>query len=121
MFLVISYRNALTEVFGRMWLARGLGHRNPCNCGDFSNTLLPRFFRHPRNAFLLLLEHIPLSSTSQDQSLEKAIALILAHQNARSDWISVQPAIQRQDSLTPRFGNGADVARDPPAAVHCVD
>jgi hypothetical protein len=51
--------------------------------------LLPRFFRHPRNAFLLLLEHIPLSSTSQDQSLEKAIAFILAHQNARSDWISV--------------------------------
>jgi hypothetical protein len=89
MFLVISYRNALTEVFGRMWLARGLGHRNLCNCGDFSNTLLPRFFRHPRNAFLLLLEHIPLSSTSQDQSLEKAIAFILAHQNARSDWISV--------------------------------
>jgi hypothetical protein len=35
---------------------------------------LPRFFRHPRNALLLLLEHIPLSSTSQDQSLEKAIA-----------------------------------------------
>jgi head-tail adaptor len=28
--------------------------------------LLPRFFRHPRNALLLLLEHIPLSSTSQD-------------------------------------------------------
>ena len=51
--------------------------------------LLPRFFRHPRNALLLLLEHIPLSSTSQDQSLEKAIAFILAHQNTRSDWISV--------------------------------
>jgi hypothetical protein len=32
-----------------------------------------------------------------------------------------QPAIQRQDSLTARFGNGADVARDHPAAVHCVD
>ena len=51
--------------------------------------LLPRFFRHPRNALLLLLEHIPLSSTSRDRSLEKAIAFILAHQNARSDWISV--------------------------------
>ena len=29
--------------------------------------LLPRFFRHPRNALLLLLEHIPLSSTSQER------------------------------------------------------
>ena len=38
---------------------------------------------------LLLLEHIPLSSTSQDQSLERAIAFVLAHQNARSDWINV--------------------------------
>ena len=51
--------------------------------------LLPRFFRHPRTALLLLLEHIPLSSTSQDQSLEKAIVFILAHQNIRSDWISI--------------------------------
>jgi hypothetical protein len=51
--------------------------------------LLPRFFRHPRNALLLLLEHIPLFSTSQDQSLEKAIVFILAHQNTRSDWISI--------------------------------
>jgi uncharacterized membrane protein len=25
MFLVISYRNALTEVFGWLWLARGVG------------------------------------------------------------------------------------------------
>ena len=50
--------------------------------------LLPRFFRHPRHALLLLLEHIPLSSTSRDQSLEKAIPFILAHQDARSDWIS---------------------------------
>ena len=30
-----------------------------------------------------------MSSTSQDQSLEKAIVFILAHQNARSDWISI--------------------------------
>ena len=51
--------------------------------------LLPRFFRHPRNALLLLLEHIPLSSTSQDRSLERAIAFALVHQNARSDWINV--------------------------------
>ena len=51
--------------------------------------LLPRFFRHPRNALLLLLEHISLSSTSQDQSLERAIAFVLRHQNARSDWINV--------------------------------
>ena len=46
--------------------------------------LLPRFFCHPRNALLLLLEHIPLPATSQDQSLERAIAFVLAHQNARS-------------------------------------
>src|SRR4029077_20685743 len=51
--------------------------------------LLPRFFRHPRNALLLLLEHISLSSTSQNQSLERAIPFVLAHQNARSDWINV--------------------------------
>src|SRR5271165_3545974 len=31
----------------------------------------------------------PLVSTSQDQSLEKAIVFILAHQNAGSDWINI--------------------------------
>jgi hypothetical protein len=32
MFLVILYRNALTEVFGRMWLARvGLAHSRSQN------------------------------------------------------------------------------------------
>jgi hypothetical protein len=60
---------------------------------------LTALFSHPRNALLLLLEHIPLSSTSQDQSLEKAIAFILAHQNVRSDWISVgdQGSIRADD------------------------
>ena len=34
-------------------------------------------------------ERVILSSTSQDQRLERAIAFGLAHQNARSDWINV--------------------------------
>ena len=46
---------------------------------------LPRSFRHPRKTLLLLLENLPLSSTSQDKSLEQAMAFVGAHQASPSE------------------------------------
>lgn len=51
--------------------------------------LLPIFYRHPRRALLLLLESLPLTSTSQDNSLEQAIPFLLHHRNSRLEWIQV--------------------------------
>src|SRR5260370_14420812 len=67
---------------------------------------------------------------SQSGSSFRSRAEICEERSLAAGWVFLVPrylcddaqsAIERQDSLTPRFGNGADVARDPPAAVHCVD
>ena len=51
--------------------------------------LLPPFYRHPRTALLLLLEQLPLTSTSQDKSLELAIPFVLQQRNSRLEWIPI--------------------------------
>ena len=50
--------------------------------------LLPECFRHPRQALLSLLEHLPLCPTSQDRSLVDAVAFVLANQNSRATSVS---------------------------------
>lgn len=50
--------------------------------------LLPECFRHPRQALLSLLEHLPLCPTSQDRSLVDAVAFVLANQNGRAVSVS---------------------------------
>jgi len=37
----------------------------------------------------LLLEHLPLEPTTQDDSLQKAIAFVLAHKNSRAERLSI--------------------------------
>ncbi len=51
--------------------------------------LLPQCFRHPRQALLALLGHLPLCPTSQDHSVIDAVAFVLANQNGRATSISV--------------------------------
>src|SRR3954454_8112217 len=46
--------------------------------------LLPECFRHPRQALLALLEHLPLCPTSQDHSVVDAVAFVIANQNSRA-------------------------------------
>ena len=58
--------------------------------GDY-RWFLPRVFRHPRTALLLLLESLPLTSTSADKSLERAVAFVIAHKTSKADWL---PLIQ---------------------------
>jgi TnpA family transposase len=50
---------------------------------------LPRSFRHPRKALLLLLQNLPMASTTQDKSLEQAIAFVTAHKASAAENLSV--------------------------------
>jgi hypothetical protein len=58
---------------------------------------LPRAFRHPRKSLLLLLENLPLSSTSQDRSLERAISFVMAHKASPSDYLALLPEEKKGD------------------------
>jgi Domain of unknown function (DUF4158) len=60
---------------------------------------LPRSFRHPRKALLLLLENLPLSSTSQDKSLEQAIAFVVAHQASPSEHLPILLEAKRDGAV----------------------
>jgi len=51
--------------------------------------LLPPLFRHARAALLLLLEHLPLEPTTQDDSLHQAITFVLAHKSSRAEMLSI--------------------------------
>jgi head-tail adaptor len=61
--------------------------------------LLPSQLRSLRPALLLLLEHLPLESTSQDDSLRRAIAFLLAHRNSRSELLPITS--ENDDSESP--------------------
>jgi hypothetical protein len=52
--------------------------------------LLPPLFRHARAALLLLLEHLPLEPTTQDDSVQKAIAFVLANKASRAELVSIR-------------------------------
>lgn len=52
--------------------------------------LLPRFFQHSRRALLLLLERVPITSTTQDRTLEQAIQFVLRHQRHRKEWLDLE-------------------------------
>jgi len=58
--------------------------------------LLPSQLRSLRSAILLLLEHLPLESTTQDGSLRRAIAFLLAHKNSRAEMLPI--SIEEDDS-----------------------
>jgi Domain of unknown function (DUF4158) len=51
--------------------------------------LLPVCYRHPRQALLSLLAHLPVVSTSTDKSLPEAMAFVLAHQGSRADTLPI--------------------------------
>jgi hypothetical protein len=59
--------------------------------------LLPQFFRNPRTALLLLLEKLPLTSTTQDKRVEEAIRFVLANKDSRADGIAIAKEISGQD------------------------
>ena len=52
--------------------------------GDYLQ-FLPKAFRHPRTALLLLLEKLEMASTTSDKRLEKAVEFIVANK-ARPVW-----------------------------------
>ena len=68
--------------------------------------LLPQCFGHPRQALLMLLENLPLCTTSQDRSVVDAVAFVLAHQSSRSANLSVASDGQ-QDPLNLSFVSDA--------------
>ncbi|MDQ2843511.1 MAG: Tn3 family transposase [Acidobacteriota bacterium] len=51
--------------------------------------LMPSLFRHARAALLLLLEHLPLEPTTQDDCVHKAIAFVLANKSSRAELLPV--------------------------------
>lgn len=51
--------------------------------------LLPPLFRQARGALLLLLENLPLEPTTQDDSVQKAIAFVLANKTSRSELLPI--------------------------------
>jgi TnpA family transposase len=59
--------------------------------------LLPQFFRHPRTALMLLLEKLPLTSTTQDKRVEEAIRFVLANKDSRADTVPVTREARGQD------------------------
>ena len=65
--------------------------------------LLPESFRHPRQALLSLLDHLPLCPTSQDRSLVDAVAFVLANQNGRATSVSTISASEQTPTLNLSF------------------
>jgi TnpA family transposase len=49
--------------------------------------LLPKFYRGQRPVLLSFLERVHLVSTSQDQSVVKAVKFVLDHKSSRSEWL----------------------------------
>jgi TnpA family transposase len=58
------------------------------NQGSFVRQM-PQFFNHPRKALLLLLENLPLESTSDDTSLQDAIAFVVANRSSRAQAMAI--------------------------------
>jgi TnpA family transposase len=48
-----------------------------------------RFYASHRQALLGLLDHLPLVSTSQDTTVEDAIAFLRAHRTSKRDWLDL--------------------------------
>jgi hypothetical protein len=59
--------------------------------------LLPQFFRHPRTALMLLLEKLPLTSTTQGKRVEDAIRFVLVNKDSRADTVPVTREARGQD------------------------
>jgi hypothetical protein len=62
--------------------------------------LLPLLLRPLRSALLLLLEHLPLESTTQDDSVRRAITFMLAHKNSRSELLPITIENSNSESAT---------------------
>jgi TnpA family transposase len=58
--------------------------------------LLP-FYRHPRTALFMLLEKLPLISTTQDKRVERAIRFVLANKDHRADMVTVAKDVDGED------------------------
>jgi len=48
---------------------------------------LPRFYKGSRSALFGLLEAVPLTATSSDEALVKAVAFVLEHRRVKGDWL----------------------------------
>jgi TnpA family transposase len=58
---------------------------------------LLRFYQSQRAVFMSFLEHIPLTSTSQDQTVEHAIAFLVTQKTSRSPTLPMVQSEQRLD------------------------
>lgn len=54
---------------------------------DDYQPLLWRYFRHYRRPLLRIIKNLTLSSTTQDQSLSKALNFLLENETRRSEWL----------------------------------
>jgi len=50
---------------------------------------VPRFYASHRQALFGLLDHLPLVSTSQDTTIEDAVAFLRAHRASKRDWLDL--------------------------------
>ena len=65
--------------------------------GDHSQ-FLPKAFRHPRMALLLLLEKLEMASATPDTRLERAVAFVIANKARHSRSLSVVRQEKGEDS-----------------------
>lgn len=96
--LVVAYNDDGDIVDRLTAMNQVLGDQSPAlieECEAYltyaGNNYLPflvKFYRSHRAALFQFLEAVPLHSSTQDKSLEKAIAFIQAHRNTRKLWVS---------------------------------
>lgn len=53
--------------------------------------LLWPFYASHRQALFTLLDHLPLRSTSQDTTVEEALAALRTHRTMKRDWVDLSP------------------------------
>ena len=80
-----------------MTLCGAAMNRLPLSATRMHLHLLPQFFRHPRTALILLLEKLPLTSTTQDKRVEDAIRFVLANKDSRADRMPITREARGQD------------------------
>jgi TnpA family transposase len=66
-------------------LAQCAAHR--AYAGNNYFAFLPAYYRSHRSVFFHFLESVPLKSSSQDRSVEEAIAFVLTHRQSKGPWL----------------------------------
>ena len=95
---------------------RGAGTRQPSCCSNNARRMqaqagnnyypyLWRFYQGHRSTLLRIWQALPFRSTTQEQSLETALALVLANEGSRTEWLALP-----ESSMQSRLGAGHMVA-----------